>query len=591
MQNAETVLSVLRERGRKGLPLDELYRQLFNPQLYLLAYGRIYANHGAMTPGATQETVDGMSLDRIGRIIDAVRHERYRFRPARRVYIPKPNGKRRPLGLPTWSDKLLGEVVRLLLEAYYEPGFSDRSHGYRPGRGCHTALREVELTWTGSAWFIECDVADCFGSFDHQIMLSILSEKIHDNRFLRLMRNMLKAGYLEDWTWHATLSGVPQGAGVSTVLSNIYLSKLDDFVENTLIPKYTQGGKRARNPEYERTRHALARARKKGDRERIRMLRARLARLPSVVCDDPGYRRLRYVRYCDDTLLGFAGPKAEAEEIKQRLTQFLRDDLHLELSDGKTLITHARTGAARFLGYEITTWHAGTSGRNSINGGIALRVPKSVIKSMCRPYLQRGKPAPLRALCHLDDHDIVATYGAIYRGVVQFYLHAGDVYRLERLRWTMETSLLRTLAAKHHSTATKMAARHRVTIETPHGPRTCFQAVRTRGENRKPLVARCGGIPLKRHATAVITDRAPGREPQPRKELVTRLLRNRCELCDSGGRVQVHHIAKLADLAPPGPDRPTWDSLMARKRRKTLVVCSPCHELIHTGRPPTATTP
>ena len=212
MQNAETVLGVLRERGRKGLPLDELYRQLFNPQLYLLAYGRIYSNDGAMTPGVTQETVDGMSLGKIGRIIDAVRHERYRFSPARRVWIPKKNGKLRPLGMPTWSDKLLGEVVRLLLEAYYEPQFSARSHGFRPGRGCHTALGEVARTWTGTTWFVEGDVADCFGSLDHGIMIKILAEKIRDNRFLRLMRNMLRAGYLEDWRWSATLSGAPQGS-------------------------------------------------------------------------------------------------------------------------------------------------------------------------------------------------------------------------------------------------------------------------------------------------------------------------------------------------------------------------------------------
>ena len=168
MQSAETVLGVLRERGRRGLPLEELYRQLFNPQLYLLAYGRIYANKGAMTPGATGETADGMSLGKIGRIIDALRHERYRFSPVKRVYIPKKNGKLRPLGLPPWSDKLVGEVVRLLLEAYYEPQFSDRSHGFRPGRGCHTALREVANTWTGTTWFIEGDVSDCFGSFDHR---------------------------------------------------------------------------------------------------------------------------------------------------------------------------------------------------------------------------------------------------------------------------------------------------------------------------------------------------------------------------------------------------------------------------------------
>ncbi len=212
MQRAETVLGVLRDRGRRGLPCNELYRQMFNRNLYLLAYGRIYANQGAMTPGASAETADGMSEDKIDQIIEAMRHERYRFSPARRIYIPKKNGKLRPLGLPSWSDKLVGEVVRLLLEAYYEPTFSDHSHGFRPGRGCHTALQKVEKTWTGTTWFIEGDISDCFGSLDHDIMIRILSEKIHDNRFLRLIQQMLKAGYLEDWRYHQTLSGAPQGA-------------------------------------------------------------------------------------------------------------------------------------------------------------------------------------------------------------------------------------------------------------------------------------------------------------------------------------------------------------------------------------------
>jgi retron-type reverse transcriptase len=168
-----------------------------------------------MTPGASQETADGMSEDKIGAIIEAMRHERYRFTPVRRVLIPKKNGKMRPLGMPTWSDKLVGEVVRLLLEAYYEPQFSDNSHGFRRARGCHTALREIGNTWTGTTWFIEGDIRDCFGSLDHEVTLSILAEKIHDNRFLRLIRNMLRAGYLEDWQYHETLSGCPQG-GVIT---------------------------------------------------------------------------------------------------------------------------------------------------------------------------------------------------------------------------------------------------------------------------------------------------------------------------------------------------------------------------------------
>ena len=419
MQNAETVLDVLRDRGRRGLPLNELYRQLFNPQLYLLAYGRIYSNQGAMTPGADRETADGTSPDKIDRIIDAVRHERYRFKPVRRVHIPKKNSsKTRPLGQPSWSDKLVGEVIRLLLEAYYEPTFSDRSHGFRPRRGCHTALREVADTWTGTSWFIEGDITDCFGSLDHEIMVRILAEKIHDNRFLRLIKQMLQAGYLEDWMWNATLSGTPQGAVVSPVLSNIYLHQLDEFVETVLIPEYTRGERRASNPAYFRMRSAARRARARGDHATARELRARQRSLPSSDPNDLGYRRLRYVRYADDTLLGFTGPKAEAEQIRTRLAQFLHDDLKLELNAAKTLITHARTGAASFLGYEITVQHSKT--RPRVNGTIGLRVPLAVVKAKCAPYLKHGKPERRTELLSFDDPLIISTYGAEYRGIVQF---------------------------------------------------------------------------------------------------------------------------------------------------------------------------
>jgi group II intron reverse transcriptase/maturase len=555
--------------------------------LYLLAYGRIYANHGAMTPGVTQETVDGMSQAKIGRIIDALRHERYRFRPARRVHIPKKNGKTRPLGLPTWSDKLVGEVVRLLLEAFYEPTFSDRSHGFRPGRGCHTALREIAHTWTGTAWFIEGDIADCFGSLDHDLMIETLSEKIHDNRFLRLVRNMLTAGYLEDWRWGATLSGAPQGGVASPVLSSIYLHKLDQFVETVMIPEYTRGDRRTRNPAYLDLQNQLAKARRRGDRAQARTLRRQMVSLPSADPDDPGYRRLRYCRYADDHLLGFAGPKAEAEQIKQRLAEFLHDELKLELSPDKTLITHARTGAARFLGYEITVQHNSsktTRGRRAVNGQVALRVPREVIKAKCAPFLRRGKPAKQKGLTNGEDYTIVATFGAIYRGVVQYYLPAGDVHRLHRLCWVMETSMLKTLAGKHRSSASKMAAKHKAKIQTPHGLRTCFEA-RIEREGRQPLVARFGGIPLRRQKSAAVTDRQPIRVDYPHKELITRLLADTCEICQQTGQVQVHHVRKLADLGIPGPLQPQWAKAMANRRRKTLVVCACCHDHIHTGQP------
>ena len=586
MREAETVLGVLRERGRRGLPLERLYRQLFNPQLYLLAYGRLYSNKGAMTPGPDGETVDGMSLGKIERIIDALRHERFRFKPVRRTYIPKKNGKKRPLGLPSWSDKLVGEVIRLLLEAYYESQFSDLSHGFRPNRGCHTALSEVTTRWTGTTWFIEGDISDCFGSLDHEILLSALAERVHDGRFLRLLRNMLQAGYLEEWVWNATLSGAPQGGVASPILSNIYLHKLDSFVEKVLIPEYTRGDSRAPNPEYREVEKQLARMRRRGDRPAVRALRKQRRTMPSKDPADPGFRRLRYMRYCDDHLLGFTGPKAEAEEIKIRLATFLREDLKLELSQEKTLITHARTGAARFLGYEITIQHADhkvTGKGRSVNGIVGLRVPRDVIKAKCAPYLKLGKPERRSEMVHDDDHTIVRIFGAEYRGLVEYYLLAGDVYRLNRLERVMKTSMLKTLACKHDSTVTKMADRYKTTIATPYGPRRCFE-VSVERDGRKPLIARFGGIPLRRKKNAVLTDRIPPPVTVRRKELVTRLQAARCELCKQTGIVEAHHVRKLADLERPGRPQPVWDQLMAKRRRKTLIVCAGCHAAIHHGR-------
>jgi group II intron reverse transcriptase/maturase len=583
MQNAGAVLAVLRERGRKVLPCDELYRQMFNKSLYLLAYGRIYSNQGAMTPGACEETADGMSEGKIEEIIAAMRGERYRFAPVRRVYIPKKNGKLRPLGLPSWSDKLVGEVVRLLLEAYYEPTFSDHSHGFRKGRGCHTALRKVQETWTGTVWFIEGDISDCFGSTDHEILLKILGEKIRDNRFLRLIRNMLKAGYMQDWQYHETLSGTPQGGVVSPVLSNIYLHKLDEFVERELIPQHTRGNSRKVNREYSRLARRRQAARRRGDRAQARELARQMRNLPYGDPTDPGYRRLRYLRYADDHILGFIGPKAEAEQIKAKLATFLRETLALELNQSKTLITHARTRAARFLGYEITVQHCDTkltNGCRSANGGIALRVPLDVIRAKCAPYRRRGKPWHRPQLQNLPDYDIVRIYGAEYRGIVNYYRLAQDVWRFGALRWNAETSLLKTLAAKHDSSVSKTAARYKAKVVTGHGLRTCFEA-RIQRAGKPELVARFGGIPLTRDRRAVIRDPAPAPVTVPRKELIYRLRKRRCELCEHGATVAVHQVAGLASLGRPGPGQPAWASLMATMRRKTLIVCASCHDHIH----------
>lgn len=589
MQDAATVLDVIGKRGARGLPVERLYRQLFNPQLFLMAYGKLYSNRGAMTPGVTGETVDGMSLAKIGAIIGALRAERYRWQPVKRVYIEKKNSpKKRPLGLPTWTGKLVAEVVRLLLEAYYEPQFSDRSHGFRPGRGCHTALSEVADVWKGTHWFIEGDISDCFGSLDHEVMLAALAEKIHDGRFLQLVSRMLKAGYLEDRTWHATLSGSPQGGIASPVLSNIYLDRFDQWIEQRLLPEYNLGRRRRPNPDYRAVEFAIARAKRHGDRAELHRLTLRRRQLPSQDPADPDYRRLRYVRYADDWLLGFAGPKHEAEEIKEKIAGFLRDELRLELSQSKTVITHAASQAARFLGYEIKAQHSGTKitrNRRAVNGAIGLFVPRDRIRQWCALYMSEGKPAQRGALLHDDDFTIIAKYQSEYAGRVQYYLLAQDVFRLGRLHWVMETSLLKTLAGKHRSTVAKMARKHKAVIDTPAGQRKCLQLVIERDRGRKPLAARFGGIPLRRVRTAALTDQRPVMASARRNELIHRLLAGRCELCEGTEGLEVHHVRKLADLNKPGRrEKPPWMELMAKRRRKTLVICRRCHEDIHAGR-------
>ena len=410
-----------------------------------------------------------------------------------------------------------------------------------------------------------------------------MAEKIHDNRFLRLMRNMLKAGYLEDWEYHDTLSGVPQGGTVSPVLSNIYLDKLDKFVEQELIPQYTRGARRRLNPEYNRRQSRLRRARKRGDRAEARDLQKQLRTLPRDDPMDPGYRRLKYIRYADDHILGFIGPKAEAEEIKARLAAFLRETLGLELNQAKTLITHARTQRARFLGYDITVWHCNTkitSGRRSANGKIALKVPPDVIKAQCARYRKHGKPWHRSRLQNLDDYDIVRTYGAEYRGVVNYYLLAQDVSAahppaMERPDLDAEDPG-RQAPLHRHQDGGPLQGQDRDQRRTedllrgqeaPRGQAGPGSTIR----RDPPAAEPAGGHPRPRARPGTLSPQGAD-QTAPQTE---------CELCETGTTVAVHQVTGLKELGKPGPGQPAWAALMAKMRRKTLIVCADCHEHIH----------
>jgi group II intron reverse transcriptase/maturase len=593
MLQTQKYMEIVRSRGERKLPLNRVYRMIRQRDLFLTAYGKLYANKGAMTPGVNPEdVVDGMSLERIAAIIAQLESGTYQWTPVQRTYIDKKKGGQRPLGKPGWNDKLLQEVIRMVLEAYYEPQFSDYSHGFRPGHGCHTALETIRQHWKGVAWIIEGDIEKCYDNLDHDLLLDIIGQDIHDQRFLKLLKGMLKAGYLEEWTYHETYSGVPQGGVVSPVLSNIILNKLDKFVEEELIPQYTQGKHRRANSEYNRLSRKMKQARHEKDLETYRQLEKRRRGIPRGRPDDETFRRLRYCRYADDFALGFIGPKSEALAIKARIKALLQT-IKLTLSEEKTLITHAVEGRARFLGYDIhvarnnsrITQHQTGHNRKSraVNGKVMLSVPPEVARQWRIRYTRKGKPIHRADLLNLSDYEIVTTFNVECQGLLNYYILAQNVHkRLAVVRYIFWQSLAKTLAAKHKKRTTWVYRRYIGKLENG---RKVIRVVIPREDPQNPLVATFGAKPSRYIKTAVIKDEIP-RPFYKKTELVQRLLANQCELCPSTENVEVHHIRKLADIRRKYKGRkkpPQWAIFMMSRNRKTIVVCQECHHKIHAG--------
>jgi group II intron reverse transcriptase/maturase len=586
MQSTENVLKVMRSRGEQGKPLERLYRQLYNPEMYELAYSKIYANRGSITRGTSEETLDGMSKKRMKDVIQRVKTGEYKWQPVRRVYIPKRDGKSRPLGIPEGNDKLLQATMKVLLESYYEPQFSSRSHGFRPERGCHTALREITVMHKGSSWFIEGDIKGCFDNIDHEILMEIMGEKVKDNRFLKLVRHLLKSGYMEDWTYNETLSGTPQGGVISPLLTNIYLDVFDKWVEKDLMPRYNRserGNGRKRNPEYQHLLYEQRKARKQGDKKTAKEMRKKMKTMPSIVIHDETYRRLEYIRYADDFLLSFAGPKCEAEEIKEEIREFLKDRLNLEMSKEKTLITHAKNEKARFLGHDIKIMLS--EEKPSVNGNLWFGVPREVITKAMKKYSRNGKAIHRPEHLERSDYHVVSTFQSEYRGLVEFYSMAHNISKFSRLYWKARGSLLKTLAAKHKTSRMKMLRKY-ATTETVKGKPYKVIQVEMKREGKRTLRTHFGGIPLSRNPKPYqITDIDGRPKFNPRSEILNRLNAENCEMCGEKGPVEMHHVRGLKDLRKPGKRPATgWEMEMAAMRRKTLATCSECHKAITYGK-------
>ncbi len=585
-------LEIVRKLGERKLQVKRMYRKIRDRELFIAAYGKLYANQGALTPGVDPaDTVDGMSLKRIDRIIEQLAQGTYRWKPVRRVYIPKRNGQFRPLGLPGWNDKMVQEVIRMVLEAYYEPRFSPYSHGYRPGRGCHTALDQIRRHWRGVKWFIEVDIKGCFDNLNHQLILNLIERDIPDQRFLKLLQTMLQAGYVEDWQYHRTYSGAPQGGIISPLLSNIVLHELDRYVEEELLPEYNRGEYRKLNPPYNSLVKKMSRAKKAGAIKSYRMMRKQLRQMPSGDTHDEDYRRLKYVRYADDVLLGFAGPKAEAIEIKQKIQAAL-ERLKLEMSDQKTLITHAASEQARFLGYDLSVmWcdsrlfqdRATTTKVRHLNGEIRLSVPREIVTRWQNRYARKGKSIHRAELLNNSDYEIVMLYNMEFQGMVNYYALAQNAsHCLYRVKYAYMQSLVKTLAYKHRRKIGWVYAQYKVKFDT--GVIGLMVTV-PRKEPQKPLIAKFGAKPIRYNENATLVDDI--RRPYTgHNELTQRMLAEECELCGSHDSIEVHHIHKLANIRKRyqgRKDPPTWAVRMMKRNRKTLVVCHECHQAIHKG--------
>lgn len=600
MRSPERVLNSLNEHSKdSSYKFERLYRILFNEELFYVAYQKIASNGGSTTKGSDGRSIDEMSLARIETLIASLKDESYQPHPSRRVHIPKKNGKTRPLGIPAFEDKLVQEVVRMILEAIYEGHFETTSHGFRPKRSCHTALLHIQKTFSGAKWFIEGDIKGFFDNIDHDVLVGILRERISDDRFIRLIRKFLKAGYVEDWTFHNTYSGMPQGGIVSPILANIYLDKLDKYVKE-YIRHFDMGTKRRPGKES----NDLANERKRTVRKlkkvkdgtekaalvaRLKAIEQERAAFPSGDEMDESYRRLKYIRYADDFILGVIGSKEDALRIKEDIKSFLSESLALELSEEKTLITH--TGkSAKFLGYEITVTRNNHQ-RRDVQGRlrrtygkrVRLNVSMATLRDKLLEYgameikLRNGKeiwkPKCRSGLIFNDDLEILDRYNRETVGFCNYYLIANNCVVLHNFRYIMEYSMYKTFAGKYRSTVRKINKKYRLNkLFTVKYEQKGVIKSRTfyKTSFKRRTTAFNGSCDIEPYSIADVS----------RTNLTDRLKAEKCELCGATGKLIMHHVRNLKDLK----GKESWKRLMSARKRKTIALCPSCHRLRHLGK-------
>lgn len=605
MRNPVIVLENLQSKTEDdSYTFKRLFRNLYNPDFYLLAYNNIYSTEGNMTKGYDGNTIDGMSLARISRVIEKIKNHTYKPNPVIRKFILKKNGKKRPLGLQSIDDKLVQEVIRMILESIYDYNFKKTSHGFRPNKSCHTALKSINLGFTGVKWFVEGDISAYFDTIDHHTLINIMRRRIKDEYFIGVIWKFLKGGYIESQKYNHSYSGTVQGSIISPILSNIYLNELDTFIDELKIG-FDKGTFRKINPEYNRLNGNVMYLKKKHSTtwesktasekiivvNKVKKIQKSKLSIQASNPMDASYRRLVYIRYADDFLVGVIGSKMDAISIKSDISNFLEDKLKLKMSEEKTLITNS-SNKARFLGFDITVNRRtdtiknknGVSARYFCNK-VRLLMPRDKWQKKLVEYnalkINKGPNGkeiwePIRRgyLKDKPNLEILKQYNSEIVGLYNYYSIAENASTMHRFKYVMEYSMYKTFAAKYESTVRKIRRKFNF------NGRFAIRYTSKKGSNILSFYN--GGFKRKNFATKdkyIDKISTYGKYSIP-KSLISRILSDRCEWCFKSAKdIEVHHVRKLKSLI----GLKKWEKVMIDKNRKTLVLCSECHQNLHMG--------
>lgn len=485
-------ISKLSHKNKNWIHRD-IFRLLYKEEIWICAYEKIKSNKGATTPGSEPETMDGMSLERLKRLRENVCSETYSFKPVKQIYIPS-GDKRRPLGFPTANDKIVQEVIRLILDAIYEPIFSKHSFGFRPGFGCHDALNHIEYKFRWVDFVVEGDIQQAYPTIDHKVLIKFLNKKIEDPRFIRLIWKLLGCGVLDEDRVKMSKTGVPQGSIVSPILANIYYHELDNFVEDIMKRYTTPINERnsRRSKEYKALGYKINKISEKmrnhqphsTERQELakELKQLRKERLETQGLKDK-ITRIEYVRYADDWMIGIAGDRKLANQIKQEINIFLKNTLLQDLHPTKTKVTDLRNGNAQFLGYEIflprnrpITTYKGKGIQTIRRGNPQLRfdIPVTSVadKLSKRGYIKSmpngRRPISKASYTVLEDHVIVNHFRSVWLGLLNYYLGCTNRSRLQYFHYLLHMSCAMTLGHRHRMSCSKVFQKYGKQLKIQH---------------------------------------------------------------------------------------------------------------------------